>query len=225
MIGGAWSKKNGKEQEVQEGWIGHVIPFELVQRNILFEDLADLEQDEQELAEIVTGYDNLLEELPEDEKEKAFVNDDKTAFVWKEVTKSIKAKEVEDDILQILQKASDGNKQEKKLKKQIKEKTEALHIKTKEMIEGLSDSDVKNLLREKWIVSLVDEILGLPSRIINELITKVEYLVGKYETTFEQVEAEINTTENELSVMLNELTGDSFDMQGVEELKVLLGGN
>ena len=28
-------KKDGKEQEIQEGWLGHVIPFELIQATIL----------------------------------------------------------------------------------------------------------------------------------------------------------------------------------------------
>ena len=28
-------KKDGKDQEIQEGWIGHVIPFALVQDTIL----------------------------------------------------------------------------------------------------------------------------------------------------------------------------------------------
>ena len=30
-------KKDGKDQEVQDGWIGHVIPFELAQQKLLYD--------------------------------------------------------------------------------------------------------------------------------------------------------------------------------------------
>ena len=36
-------KKDGREQEVQEGWIGHVLPFTLVQKTLLPDELAKLE--------------------------------------------------------------------------------------------------------------------------------------------------------------------------------------
>src|SRR5574344_1720208 len=35
-------KKDGKEQEVQDGWVGHVLPFELVQENLLKDKLVVL---------------------------------------------------------------------------------------------------------------------------------------------------------------------------------------
>ena len=35
-------KKDGKDTEVQEGWIGHVIPFDLVQEKHFSEELTAL---------------------------------------------------------------------------------------------------------------------------------------------------------------------------------------
>ena len=84
-------KKDGKDQEVQDGWIGHVLPFELVQSMLLSSELASLKADEDRLAEITAAYEEALDALPEEEKDKEFVNDDKTAFVWAEVKKALKA--------------------------------------------------------------------------------------------------------------------------------------
>ena len=74
-------KKDNKEYEVQDGWVGHVLPFDLVQSKLLSAELASLKADEERLAGIVSGYEESLDLLPEDEKEKPFVNDDKDAFI------------------------------------------------------------------------------------------------------------------------------------------------
>ena len=215
-------KVKGRDQEVRDGWIGHVIPFELVQKKLLSEETVNLERDETALADTMATYDELLESLPEEEREKGFVNDDKSAFVWAEVKKSIKNKDVDEDVLKILLTASKTNNFEKTLKKNIKEKTAALHEKTKEVIEGLSDSDVKGLLLEKWITPLISELMTLPNRLINELTTRLENIVGKYRTTFEDVEYEILKTERELSAMLGDLRGNEFDMKGIDELRRIM---
>lgn len=217
-------KKNGKDQEVQEGWIGHVIPFELAQSRYLSESVEKLKNAEERLSEIVVGYDEALDELPEEEKDKDFVNDDKTAFVWAEVKKAIKAKDVEPEVLTILKKVSADNDEEKKLKKQIKADGEKLHLETKELIENLEDAQVMELLHDKWIAPLVDSLEQLPDSFVSELVTELGKLCAKYEDTLEQVEEQISSTENQLSGMLSMLSGSEFDMQGISELKKMLGG-
>ena len=217
-------KKNGKDQEVQEGWIGHVIPFELAQSRYLSESVEKLKNAEERLSEIVAGYDEALDELPEEEKDKDFVNDDKTAFVWAEVKKAIKAKDVEPEVLTILKKVSADNDEEKKLKKQIKADGEKLHLETKELIENLEDAQVMELLHDKWIAPLVDSLEQLPDSFVSELVTELGKLCAKYEDTLEQVEEQISSTENQLSGMLSMLSGSEFDMQGISELKKMLGG-
>ena len=181
-------KKDGKEQEVQEGWIGHVLPFELVQQQMLSNDLASLKADEDRLAEIAAGYEEALENLPEEEKEQEFVNEDKTAFVWTAVKSAIKAKEVDPEVMIILKKAYEDNEEEKKLKKQIKDKTASLHMATKKTIENLSDDEAIELLHQKWIVPLVDGLAKLPDTIIGGLVSKLDKLTTKYNTTFSEVE-------------------------------------
>lgn len=63
-------KKSGKEVEVQEGWLGHVFPFELVQRELLADDVNSISSKENRLNEISAEIEELFEELPEEEKEK-----------------------------------------------------------------------------------------------------------------------------------------------------------
>nr|WP_292163919.1 type I restriction-modification system subunit M [Butyrivibrio sp.] len=217
-------KKNGKDVEVQEGYLGHIFPFELVQNTLLREYKDEIGNLDSRLSEITSEYEELLESLSEEDKEADFVNEEKTEFVFKEVAKALKDKDTEKEILDVLKKADKLNKEEKSLKKQIKEKTAELELATKAKIENLTDSEVMLLFIEKWIEPIVDGIAEIPSQIIKELIASLETIESKYETTFEEVDDEIRKTSDELVGMLGCLTGNDYDMQGINELKKLLGG-
>ncbi len=217
-------KKDGKDTEVQDGWVGHVLPFELVQRKLLSDLLNEIKASEGRLEEIASGYEEALENLPEDIKEKSYTNNDNTAFVFAEVKKAVKAKEEDLEVLAILKKALSDCEEEKKVKSQIKSKNDELILKTKETIEALSDDQVMDLLHAKWITPLVNGLKDLPDTIINDLVSQVEALSQKYSTTLSNVEEQIESTEKELSGLISMLTGNEFDMQGLTELKKMLGG-
>ncbi len=217
-------KKDGKDQEVQEGWVGHVLPFALVQEALLPGALAVLKGLENRLSEIPSEYEALLEELGEEEKEQDFVNEGKDAFVAAEVKKALKSRVAEPQTLAILKKADALNDEEKVLKKKIKEESTALHLTTKATIESLSDDAVLELLRKKWILPLVSSLRSLPDAVVTDLIGKLEVVCKKYETTFAEVEEEIAETERSLVSLLDDLTGSEFDMMGLAEFKKLLGG-
>lgn len=217
-------KKSGKDQEIQEGWTGHVLPFDLVQKTLLADDLQALSDKEVRLNDIASDLETQLDELSEEDKEQAFVNDAKDAFVAAEVKKAIKAKEVDEDTLAILKKVNVLFDEEKSLKKQIKDDEKALHLQTKATIEALSDEDALALLKQKWITPVTESLLALPNAVIDTLVTKLEALSKKYGTTFAEIDQEITDIENELIAMLDDLTGSDYDMQGIAELKKLLGG-
>lgn len=217
-------KKNNVDEEVQDGWKGHILPFALVQSELLGVQLDALKNKENRLAEITGEYDALLEELSEEDKEQDFVNEAKDAFVPAEVKKAIKAKVVEDSVLEVLKKVQRLVDEEKNLKKAVKEEREALHLLTKKTIESLDDEQAQKLLRIKWIDQLVVSIHGLPDTVIKNFVAKLEALCSKYAVTFADIEKEIADTEGSLSTMLDELEGSEFDMKAIAELKALLGG-
>lgn len=217
-------KKNGKDTEVQDGYIGHILPFELVQSVLLSSSLEELKIDEDRLSQIASEYEEKLDSLSEEDKGKSYVNDDNTAFVWAEVKKAVKSCDEEPETTELLKYVVQLNNEEKKLKKEIKEKTAALHIKTKETIEELTDEDVYSLLYQKWVVPLVNSILDLPNKTIDSFASSLEKLAKKYESTMSEIESQIEETEKELCSMLDMLTGSDFDMQGLSEFKKMLGG-
>ena len=217
-------KENNKDVEVQAGYQGHILPFELVQEYFLKDNLQKLKQLENRLSEINGEYESLLEELSEEDKEQDFVNENKDGFVPKEVKKALKAKEVEPATLTILKKYDELSVEEKALKKQLKADTLALELDTKAVLEALTDEEVRFLLRAKWIDKLVASLNVIPQTIVADFVSRLKKLQEKYAITLNDVEQEIAETEQSLAAMLDELTGSEFDMQGLRELKRLLGG-
>lgn len=225
-------KKKDKEEEIQEGWKGHILPFELVQQTLLKEDYDNLKNKENRISEIISEYGEILEEMSEEDKDSDAVNETGDKFVNKEVLS--KAKSIEAEIkkgisfeedsfeLKILRVAKLIN-EEKILNKAIKKEIDELHIKTKNTIESLTDEQAYCLLEKKWIEPLIQSLLKLPDDVLHTLSDKVKTLSEKYAITFASIEEEINVAENELSSMINELTGNDYDMQGLAELQALLG--
>lgn len=215
-------KKDGKEQEVQEGWVGRIIPFDLIQDTLLADDRAALKTKENRLSEIPSEYEELFDSLTEEEKEGDYASED--GFVNAEIKKALKSDSVEPETKEKLRKVAALATEEKELKAAIKKDAGLLEGKTKETIESLSDEQVIDLLKDKWITPLIQSLMKLPDSIVNELVSKLEALTKKYETTFAEVEAQISETENTLSAMIDDLEGNEFDMLGLSEFKKMLGG-
>ena len=224
-------KKDGKDEEVQDGWMGRVIPFELVQLTLLRPQYDELKQVEADLEKTLSEKDELLEKLIETGEGENLLNDDNTAFAAKEITKEAKAlnktkaKYAEDTLEYIIVTADALMTKEKKQKKAVKAQTAALHTLTKTTIENLADDDVLMLLDLKWIKPLCASLAELPSGIINELVAKTKLLAEKYAVTYMDLERDIQEAEQSLSLLIDDLEGSEFDMRGLKELQTLLGAN
>ena len=230
-------KKDGKDTDVQEGWLGHVIPFELVQLTLLRTQHHALKQKEEDLAEIQSTYDEILDSLAEEDKESSVVNEAKDAFVVAEVGKQVKqlfgtlakAKTAvlaydEDSLERKLVQVQELVDKEKSLKKQIKADADALHLATKIMIEGLTDAQVAALLEAKWIQPLIAALHSIPGSIIADLVSQVRALAEKYATTYAELAGQIAETKSSLASLIDELTGNDYDMKGLGEFQALLKG-
>jgi len=281
-------KRDGKEEEVQDGWIGHIIPFELVQQTLLLVEYEALKQKDGRLAEISSEYDEILDSLSEEERNSSVTNDASEAFVAKEVGDKLKEIYADVDTHEIktlnsyaaLSKKADklafirahddvvwsnmevgkdgiyGKKtvhayiaelkstfefpeesfeakivkvsklmtEEKEIKAQVKAEAAALHMKTKETIESLSDEQALELLEQKWIFPLAESIKQLPNEVIHILVDRIKALSEKYAVTYSAVESEIQETEFTLSALIDELMGNEYDMKGLREFQALLKG-
>ena len=163
-------KKNNKEDEVQDGLLGHIIPFDLVQETYLKEDKQSLLSKKNRVSEIESSIEEILESLTEDEKQSDYYDEEKNKFDDKLVKSALKNSDLESETKNKLKTYQVLVNEKKILNKEIKKENESLEINSKETIENLSDDEVNNMLVKKWIDPLMDLLQKIPMNIINELI-------------------------------------------------------
>lgn len=222
-------KKKDKDEEVQDGWKGHIVPFELAQDLYLSKEKAEYKEMQDKLAEIPSAYEELLELLSEDEKESISeaLEENNETFIFKNIkgmVKQLKADKDTSHLVEVLLKADELNSTEKALKTDIKKKELELHLKTKTVIENLSDEQIHEVLHEKWITPVTSGILKLSRDMLDGFTKHIENLSSKYSITMADLEKDIQETEKFLSNMLSDITGSEVDMAGIRELQFLLGG-
>lgn len=282
-------KVKGKEEEVQEGWVGHILPFDLVQRQLLSDELQQLQDKESRLSVVSGELDALIDELDEEQKEN-LLNESGSSFSVSDVNKAldtayadIETPEItalndyldfletkpkkpakldyvastptinwgnievnkggdysktnvsayiktlqathefaEDSDEAILVHISDLLNEEKTLKQEIKADSDALHQLTKETIEALDDTTVNDLLNHKWIVPLHQAMMQLADDVVSDLTRQTQALVDKYADTYMDTTKQLAASEDNLASMIDQLTGDKFDMTGLQTLQKLL---
>ena len=224
------NKTTKKDEEVQDGWRGHVLPFELVQKEILSEQKNKIVSLNNRLQEITSLYEEKLENLSEDDKSEISddLSDENDSFVNSQVSKHAKElrkrKNSLSEVEKVVCEVADLIDEEKTIKRDLKSLESKLDSDTKKTIESLPINFAFDLLAKKWIDPLFKDINDLPISIVDSLTKEVPKLSKKYETTFLDIDSKISQTEKELSAMLDDLVADEDDLKGLMELKKLLGG-
>lgn len=284
-------KRKGKDIEVQDGWKGTILPFELVQRVLLTEEFETLNDMTADLATAEARIEELFKQVDEEDHgvdQDAITNSDGTKFAvsgvsarikvlledvtspeieilkdyqtltptkkkqmeadhpemaWDELGPRLKsgvfAKGVVDNRIAQLKKAAEFDEgsleavlveadtaltEISTLKKDIKSRGTEIHEQTRQIIGVLSDDEVRTLLHAKWITALIEGLRTIPGTLVDELVSAVEHLEKKYETTLADVNSSIVETETELAGMMAQLTGSDTDVKGLNALTSLLGG-
>lgn len=220
-------KVKGVDTEVQDGWTGHVLPFKLVQEQLLSDDLSKIKENEGRISQIDQELSELLENMDEEDKESTdAVNVEGDSFVSAALNKAVKSLkgQVESDFDQALVRAKMLIDEQKRVKKQVKDARFELEERTREVMSSLTDEQCCALLEVKWIDPLMAGLNSLSQNVIDEFVNKVRTLNEKYATTYADVCLQIDAAEKELVQMLGQLTGNDYDMAGIQELMSLLGG-
>lgn len=224
-------KKKQKSKELveeQDGWIGRIIPFELVQETYLAEDLKELKELNASCETAQTELDEALEALTDEDKQFEFDGNG----IWDTDEDKLNAKGL-NAVVKGLNRSYgrlDGFDEDSTeyrivtlhqaratLSTAKRSRTKALKLiepKTMAVMDGLSDDECVGLLERKWIDPYINGIASLARNAIDELVRKVESLQDKYAVTGMEEANEISALETELSNALGKLHGSETDEAG-----------
>jgi len=272
------------KEEVQDGWMGHVLPFELVQEMLLQDDVQVIRDMEQRMEELTNLFNEIIDSLTPEEKDKPILSDDNSHFVATEVKKELKrilAKISTPEIELLRSFPSKKNEkeqfiadhpelawdtvepdkngkygktqvnamiryyqenfafdeesleakvkvvaamleEEKSLIADAAQKRRELVDKTIATIQALDDETAIELLRCKWVHPLLASLQRMPCEVITALADKVQHLVAKYATTYQDIAQRISSAESQLFSLISELEGSNADNLGLSEFKKTL---
>lgn len=212
--------KNGVEQEVEDGLKGRIIPFELVQKTLFQSDLDAISALQSRIEAIDGELDAVRDELlGMEDTDKYFDAEKDNAFLKKEITADSKTKaDVEDEIKEQLQQIVKLWNEQSAKNKQIKAEKIALEKKTIETIKTLDIKGINQFLELKWIAPITSAIEAMPDVVIHTLADSVTALNEKYAVTYNDIEKDIEESEQELATLIGQLTGDEFAICGLSNL-------
>lgn len=224
--------KNGTLTTKVIGQDGRVLPLSLIKQHCCQEQMAMIAQTEQHIAEIDAEAQSLLESLSEEDKEQYFMGDvlseEGDAWVKSGLTKVLKNKDVKAELKklpalnQVLSTASKLFQEQNQLSKSLKVASVELEKQAQKVLQSMSTSEALTLLDSKWLSPLQSQLEALFDHEIDRAAQELAELVVKYQVTPSAIEQEIAKSNQVLSEMLSELTGDSAAMKGINELKQLL---
>jgi type I restriction enzyme M protein len=211
-------KKNDEMVEVQDGIKGRILPFDLVQSVKFTDELNAIAEKEARVAEIDSLLDEVRDSFNEDEQE-AYLDDDNTKLDKKRISADAKKKgdEIEAETKAKLKSIIAYWDEQKKLNKAVKEERLALIQLTKDAIENLNDEEVELFLYLKWIAPICKGVNATATNTLSVFESQVKHIAEKYATSFNQLNEDLSSAENELASLIGNLTGDEYSIIGLQE--------
>lgn len=224
-------QKTKETYEVQDGWQGRVVSFELVQSTLLTRQKERVTELAERKANADNELDSLVEGLSEEQRVglEEVMNEDGTAFIKTALRRNVKLlKEAgikyADDSVEGLQIAAlqmiNGIAT---AKKQLKTARAELEKATIDAIENLTDAEVEQLLIAKWITPMIGRLSAIPEQLLRDILRRIQRLDDKYSGPVVEIAEKSSQTRRELEDMFGSLVGEPKDLASLNALKAVFG--
>ena len=84
-------------------------------------------------------------------------------------------------------------------------------------VADLSDEEVEQFLYLKWIAPICKGVDATAISALSALECQVKHIAEKYATSFNQLNEDLSSAENELASLIGNLTGDEYSIIGLKE--------
>lgn len=207
--------KGKNKREEQEGWVGSLIPNELIINNLYSEKNQEIEDLKNKLSDIESSLDEIVENTKvEGTEEYEVLYDCLNRNKEDEVTNSFGKTAIKNE-KKIYKKDSEEYKMLKNVEKlmddktstnkEIKSREEELTKNSQDRIIKLKDEEIDKLVYNKWFKNLESEMINLIEKPIKDEINILENLSKRYKSTLEEIEREEEKLDRELQSLLDEL--------------------
>jgi len=205
------TKGSGQNRRTeQDGWIGAIVPNELILAELYQEEQEDVERKKDQLSAVEEEISELVEAAKVEESiEESALSDCFNArednFTVTAVRSELRQTEEGTEEYDLLVKVRDLLSERSSLNRAIREKEKELNDQAEARIEQLTNEEIDQLMNKKWFGSLIDKITQLIQASLKSELDELQMLKERYADTLETIEEESKALEEEFEAMLDEL--------------------
>lgn len=205
------TKGSGRNKRMeQDGWMGSIVPNDLIIEHLYSEELATIEAKQTELQDVDTELNDLVEAAKvEDSEEEAALsealNDREDAFLIGSVRAELKETKEDSNEYSLLKRVESLLTDKTKLNREVRTLQKELKEAAQERIEMLTDEEIDQLMYEKWFGHVVEETVRLIEKPLRAELNTLEELQERYSDTLATLEEEAEQLEKEIEAMMQEM--------------------
>ncbi|EAG7023194.1 type I restriction-modification system subunit M [Listeria monocytogenes] len=204
-----------KKREEQDGWVGAIVPNELIAKRFYSEELQIIEDKKARLTAVEAELSELVEAAKTEDSEENIAlfeslkknaeGEPQSSFESKTVKAELKRVTKESSSYELLKKADGLIVEKSSLGKEIKAKENELKEAVYERILVLTDEEIDELVFEKWFGTMVDDLVKLIELPLKQELDILKQLHERYAETLNDLDEESKKLENELEKLMSEL--------------------
>ena len=205
------TKGTGKnKREEQAGWIGSLVPNDLITTHIFNTELTEIDTKEAKLQEVEAELTELVEasKVEESDEEIALsdaLNEREDAFLIGSIRSELRVAEGDSTDFTLLTTVQSLLNERTALARDIRKLNTDLKEMTEEYIETLTDDEIDTLMYKKWFGSVISKVNRLLENPLTEELAVLEQLQDRYSDTLSTLEVESNKLEKELEAMMAQM--------------------
>lgn len=199
-----------KKREEQDGWVGRIVPNELIAKRLYSHDIEEIESKKTRIQEIETELSDLasaanVEDSDEENALGETLNKSGEAFESKKVKAELKKRGKGTDEYNLLKKVEKLLADKSALSKAMKADEKALKESVQERILTLTNEEIDRLMHEKWFGSMVDAMVDLVWKPLKAELNTLQLLHNRYADTLSAIDEEIGESESSLEALMRDL--------------------
>ena len=199
-------KGKAKTKRISKKYRSEVIAPELVARRYFSDDLAKLEEKQNELERLSQELESHLEEHSVEESVLNDVLDAKGKLSAKLLKAALEEDDIEEDERAILQTTQTLMTQEKTAKDAVKTQSEALNLAIFKQFGQLSEEEIKQLVvQDKWLATLQSQIENRLENTIQQLISRLNTLEDRYRSPMAELAQEVEMWQSKVDAHLKNM--------------------
>lgn len=199
-----------KKREEQDGWVGSIVPNELIAKHLYSDELEEIESKRTRIQEIETELSDLIEAAKVEDSVEAnalgeTLNDAGEAFEYKSIKSELKKASKGTVEFNLLKKVEKLFVEKSALSKAVKADEKTLKEAVEERILTLTNEEIDKLMYEKWFGNTVDTMVGLVERQLKAELSTLQMLHNRYANTLSVIDEQSRELESVFESLMSEL--------------------